>query len=164
MKDVRPWSIINHDAMPGQALGKHCTFSILNSFDFGIWITSEGPPPPFIFLPKSSTYSVYVSTKPTCFNLASWQILHPSVISFQSIGSLYRRSFNWRTKAFNRFQNRAQWYWIQSDGKCCLWNLRCGNVHSKCVNLSVPQQLSSSALNTVVYWSIIHYSWISLCE
>lgn len=112
---------------------------------------------------KSSTYSIFVSTKCRGFNLVSRQILHPSVISFQSIGSLYRRSFNWRKKAFNWFQNRAQWYWIQSDGKNCLWNLRCKDLHGKCVNLSVTPWLSSSALNTVTYWLIIHYSWISLC-
>lgn len=34
MKDVRPWSIINHGAMLADAVGKWSTFSILNSFDF----------------------------------------------------------------------------------------------------------------------------------
>lgn len=111
---------------------------------------------------KNSTYSVFVWRKSEALTL-SRQFLHPSVISFQSIGSLYMRYFNWRRKAFNWFQNRAQWYWIQSNGKSCLWNLRCEDLHGKCVNLSVPQRLSSSYLNTVVYWSIIHYPWISLC-
>lgn len=113
--------------------------------------------------PKRSTYSVLVSTKCRDINLVSWQILRPSVISFQSIGSLYRRYFNWRREAFNWLQKIAQWYWIQCDGKSCLWNLRCEDLHSKCVNSSVPQWLSLSALHTVVYWLMIHYSWISLC-